>query len=75
MNAFIYRLKSALSCFVLVALAAVIPALAQAQPELGGQPVKALTSNSSGALLVLRDSGLFAIDGHAATEIPLPPSD
>ena len=75
MNAFIYRLKSALSCFVLVALAAVIPALAQAQPELDGQPVKALTSSSSGALLVLRDSGLFAIDGHTATEIPLPPSD
>ncbi|MDL0429496.1 hypothetical protein QPM17_00020 [Marinobacter sp. TBZ242] len=75
MKAICYRLNSALTGFFLLAFAVVMPALVQAQTANDGQPVKALTTNSSGALLVLRESGLFVLDGKTATEIPLPPSD
>lgn len=72
MKAILYRLGSALSGSFLFALAVVMPALVQAQPANNGQSVKALTTNASGALLVLRDSGLFVFDGKTAIEIPLP---
>lgn len=75
MKAMVYHLNSALSRLLLVTLALVMPALVQAQSADDGQRVKALTTNSSDALLVLRDSGLFSLERQTATEIPLPPSD
>ncbi len=75
MKAMVHCLNSALSRLFLFTLVVVMPALVHAQSAGDGQPVKALTTSSSGALLVLRDSGLFAIEGQTASEIPLPPSD
>lgn len=75
MNAIVFRLKSALLRFFLITLAVVLPTLAHAQSTGDSQSVKALTSNPSGALVVLRASGLFAIGGGTSTEIPLPTSD
>ncbi|PPI83514.1 hypothetical protein KEHDKFFH_14205 [Marinobacter maroccanus] len=69
-----YRLNSAVSGFLLFTLATVMPALLQAETANGGQSVRAMTTNSSSVLLVLRNSGLFAFDGHSATAIPLPQS-
>lgn len=73
MKALVYRMVSIPSRLFLFTLAVIIPALVEAQPADDAQPVKALTTSSSGALLVLRDSGLFALEGQTATEIPLPP--
>ncbi len=75
MKAMVRRRDSMLSRLFLFTLAVVMPALGQAQPGGDTQPVKALATNSSGALLVLRDSGLFSLEGQTATEVPLPPSD
>ncbi|MDK8465649.1 hypothetical protein [Marinobacter sp. SS13-12] len=75
MKAMVYRLNSAVSRLFLLALVAVMPGLVQAQSANDGQAVKALTTDSSGALLVLRDSGLLAVEGQNTTEIPLPLSD
>ncbi|AZT82226.1 hypothetical protein EHN06_00945 [Marinobacter sp. NP-4(2019)] len=75
MKAMVYGLNSALSRLFLFALVVAMPALVHAQSAADGQPVKALTTSSSGALLVLRDSGLFAIEGGKTTEIALPAAD
>ena len=75
MKAIVFRLKSALLRFFLITLTVVLPTLAHAQSLGDSQSVKALTSNPSGALVVLRARGLFAIDGDTSTEIPLPTSD
>ncbi|MBN8240818.1 hypothetical protein JF541_16775 [Marinobacter hydrocarbonoclasticus] len=72
MKAMVYRLNSAVSKLFLCALVAVMPGLVQAQSVNDGQAVKALTTDSAGALLVLRDSGLLAMEGQNTTEIPLP---
>ncbi len=74
MKAMVYCLNSALSRLFLFTLAVVMPALVQAQPAGDAQSVTALTTNSEGALLVLRGSSLYAIEGETDTEIPLPPS-
>jgi len=71
----VYRLNSGVSRLFLFALIAVMPGLVQAQSATDGQAVKALTTDASGALLVLRNSGLLAVEGQSTTEIPLPPSD
>ena len=63
-----------LSGFFLLMLAVAMPASAQAQPGDHSQQVKALATNASGALLVLRNGGLFALEGQAVTEVPLPPA-
>ena len=52
-----------------------IPGLVQAESANDAQAVKALATDSSGALLVLRDSGLLVLDDKTAADIPLPPSD
>ena len=75
MRAMVSRLNSAVSRLFLFAFVAVMPTLVQAQSVNEGQAVRALTTDSSGALLVLRQSGLFALDSQNTTEIPLPPSD
>ena len=75
MRAMVSRLNSAVSGLFLFAFVAVMPTLVQAQSVNEGQSVRALTTDSSGALLVLRQSGLFALDSQNTTEIPLPPSD
>ena len=75
MKAIFYHLSSGASGLFLLALAVFMPALVQAQPASDGQSVKALTTNASGALVVLRGSGLFALEGQTAVEMPLPPSD
>ena len=75
MKAKVYRLNSGVSRLFLFALIAVMPGLVQAQSATDGQAVKALTTDASGALLVLRNSGLLAVEGQSTTEIPLPPSD
>ncbi|MCG2581672.1 MAG: hypothetical protein KA296_12425 [Marinobacter sp.] len=75
MKTMVRRMSSMLSRLFLCTLVVVMPALVQAQSADDGQPVRALTTSSSGALLVLRDSGLFAIEGQTATEVPLPPSN
>ncbi|WP_322002882.1 hypothetical protein [Marinobacter alexandrii] len=75
MKAFFYGLSSGASGFFLLVLATFMPSLVQAQPVNDGQPVKALTTNASGDLMVLRGSGLLALKGQTATEIPLPPSN
>ncbi|MBD3655851.1 MAG: hypothetical protein HUJ14_05065 [Marinobacter sp.] len=75
MRAMVSRLNSAVSGLFLFAFVAVMPTLVQAQSVNEGQAVRALTTDSSGALLVLRDSGLFAMNGQDTTEIPLPVSD
>ena len=75
MKAIFYHLSSGASGLFLLALAVFMPALVQAQPANDGQSVKALTTNASGALVVLRGSGLFALEGQTAVEMPLPPSD
>ncbi len=59
-------------CAFLLAIS--LPALVQAQPTEGPHPVKALTTSPSGALLVLRDNGLFTVKDGTSTAIPLPPS-
>jgi photosystem II stability/assembly factor-like uncharacterized protein len=56
-------------------MAILMPAQVQAQPADDAQPVKALTISSSGALLVLQDSGLYAIEGGTSTKIVLPATD
>ncbi|OHY81476.1 hypothetical protein BCA33_11330 [Marinobacter sp. AC-23] len=56
----------------LLTLAILLPALAQAQSADDAQPVTSLTISSSGALLVLQGSDLFAIEGGTLTEITLP---
>lgn len=75
MKAMVHYLNSALPRLFLFTLVVVMPALVQAQSVGDDQPVKALTTNSSGALLVLRDSGLVAIEGAKATEIAPPAAD
>ena len=75
MRAMVSRLNSAVSGLFLFAFVAVMPTLVQAQSVNEGQAVRALTTDSSGALLVLQQSGLFALDRQNTTEIPLPPSD
>tara|TARA_R100001440_G_scaffold73310_1_gene97752 strand:- start:1574 stop:2359 length:786 start_codon:yes stop_codon:yes gene_type:complete len=52
-----------------------MPALVQAQSADDAQPVKALTISSSGALLVLQGSDLYAIEGGTSTKIALPATD
>lgn len=61
--------------YCLLTLVAILPALVHAQTPADAQSVKALTTSSSGALLVLRDRSLFAIDGGTSTEIALPTTD
>ena len=73
MREIIHSLTSAAWGFCVLTLAILMPALAQ--PANAAQPVKALTISSSGALLVLRDSGLLAIEGDTSTEIALPAID
>lgn len=68
----IWSLNSALSRVFLLALAIALPALAHANAEGDSKAVRALTTSSSGALLVLRDKGLFAIEDDTVAEIPLP---
>jgi photosystem II stability/assembly factor-like uncharacterized protein len=75
MKTMVYRLNSGVSRLFLFALVAVMPALVQAESANDGQAVKALATDSSGALLVLRDSGLLVLDDKTAADIPLPPSD
>ncbi|WP_303288489.1 hypothetical protein [Marinobacter sp. SS8-8] len=75
MKALVYRMNSAVSGLFLLALVAVMPGLVQAESVNDAQAVKALAADSSGALLVLRDSGLLVLDGKTAADIPLPPSD
>lgn len=61
--------------FCVLTAAILMPALVQAQSADDAQPVKALTTNSSGALLVLRNSGLFVIEGGTTTKVGLPATD
>ena len=75
MKTMVYRLNSGVSRLFLFALVAVMPALVQAESANDAQAVKALATDSSGALLVLRDSGLLVLDDKTAADIPLPPSD
>ncbi|EBA01773.1 hypothetical protein [Marinobacter sp. ELB17] len=75
MSAIVYHLKSALSRVFPVILAVLMPVLVQAQPAVDTLPMKALTTNSSGNLLVLRESGLTVIENGIATGMSLPPSD
>ncbi len=72
MTAIIYLVGRAIRRFGLPTLVAMLPALVYAQPTVEDQLVKALTTNSSGELVVLRDTGLFTIKGGASTRIPLP---
>lgn len=72
MRAIIHSLTRATWEFCVLTLAILLPVLVQAQPEDNAQPVKALTTSSSDALLVLRDSGLFAVDDGTPTQIALP---
>ena len=57
MKTMVYRLNSGVSRLFLFALVAVMPALVQAESANDAQAVKALATDSSGALLVLRDFG------------------
>lgn len=65
-------LNAALSRVFLFALVIALPALAYAKAEENVHEVKALSISSSGALLVLRDNRLLAIEGDTIDEVPLP---
>jgi photosystem II stability/assembly factor-like uncharacterized protein len=75
MKAIFHSLPRATWGFCVLTLAILLPALVQAQPEGNNPPVKALTTSTSGALLVLRDSGLFAVDDGTSTAVALPAMD
>ncbi|MDF0749715.1 hypothetical protein NLU14_05685 [Marinobacter sp. 71-i] len=75
MRAIVHSLTRAAWHFCALTMAIVLPALVHAQPADDAQPVKALTTSSSGALLMLRDSSLFAVEGGSSTEITLPATD
>lgn len=61
--------------FFVLTLATLLPVLVQAQPADNVQPVKALTTSSSGALLVLKGRDVYTIERGAPTKIALPPMD
>ncbi|WP_148863320.1 WD40/YVTN/BNR-like repeat-containing protein [Marinobacter fonticola] len=75
MRAIIHSLSRAALHVCALTLAIVLPALVHAHPADDSQPVKALTTNSSGALLVLKEGSLFSIQDGASTEIPLPATE
>lgn len=75
MRAIIHSLTRATWGFCVLSMTILMPALVQAQPEDNNPPVKALTTSMSGALLVLRDSGLFAVDDGTSTGVALPSMD
>lgn len=72
MKSMICCLNATLSRVFLFALVITLPAQAYAKADESTQEVKALSTSSTGALLVLRDNGLFAIEGDTVAEIPLP---
>jgi len=75
MKAMVRPMGSVLPRLFLLSLTVIMSTVLQAQPAEDARPVKALATNSSGALLVLRSSGLFSLEDRTATEVPLPPSD
>ena len=75
MRSIVHSLTRVTWHFCLLTLTVALPALVHAQPSADAQSVKALTTSSSGVLLVLRDNGLFATEGGTSTEITLPATD
>lgn len=65
MRAISYALTRATWKYCVLTLTILVPALVQAQPADNAQPVKALTTSSSGALLVLKGRDFYAIEGRA----------
>ncbi|MEX1057591.1 MAG: hypothetical protein WED11_07660 [Natronospirillum sp.] len=72
MTAIIYSFFRMTRRLGLLSLATFLPALLYAQPPADNQPVKALTTSASGALVVLRDNGLVVIESGVSTPIQLP---
>lgn len=75
MRATIYSLTRATWRGCVLTAAILMPALVQAQSADDTQPVKALTISSSGALMVLKGSDLYAVEGGTSNKIALPATD